>query len=57
MAAVSMQCLPEISYMKPENQGMLYGLLGVAAFSLTLPMTRLAVADLSPVTVGLGRCC
>ncbi len=41
--------------MTTETKGMLYGLLGVAAFSLTLPMTRLAVADLSPTVVGLGR--
>lgn len=31
------------------------GLLGVAAFSLTLPATRVAVASLSPVFVGMGR--
>ncbi len=31
------------------------GLLGVCGFSLTLPMTRLAVAELDPVFVGLGR--
>jgi drug/metabolite transporter (DMT)-like permease len=35
--------------------GMLLGLVGVAIFSLTLPMTRLAVADLDPVWVGLTR--
>ena len=31
------------------------GLVGVASFSLTLPATRLAVAALDPVFVGLGR--
>nr|WP_276510036.1 DMT family transporter [Niveibacterium umoris] len=31
------------------------GFLGVASFSLTFPMTRLAVAELDPVFVGLGR--
>jgi drug/metabolite transporter (DMT)-like permease len=31
------------------------GLLGVFGFSLTLPMTRIAVAELDPVFVGLGR--
>lgn len=41
--------------MTSETKGVLYGLAGVAAFSLTLPMTRLAVADLAPMTVGLGR--
>jgi drug/metabolite transporter (DMT)-like permease len=38
-----------------ESRGMLRGLLGVAIFSLTLPMTRLAVAELDPVWVGLAR--
>ena len=32
-----------------------WGLLGVAAFSVTLPATRVAVASLDPVFVGLGR--
>ncbi len=35
--------------------GSLWGLLGVLAFSLTLPATRLAVADLDSWAVGLGR--
>lgn len=35
--------------------GMLWGLLGVLGFSLTLPFTRIAVAELDPVFVGLGR--
>ncbi|RJG15549.1 DMT family transporter [Massilia cavernae] len=34
---------------------MLLGLVGVAMFSLTLPFTRMAVADLPPVFVALGR--
>ena len=38
-----------------RRQGLLYGLLGVACFSLTLPATRLAVTGLDPVFVGLGR--
>jgi drug/metabolite transporter (DMT)-like permease len=33
----------------------LYGLIGVACFSLTLPATRTAVAELDPTFVGLGR--
>lgn len=41
--------------MDAENKGLLYGLVGVAAFSLTLPMTRLAVSDLPVLVVGLGR--
>lgn len=38
-----------------EVRGLLYGLLAVMAFSLTLPATRVAVAALDPVFVGLGR--
>jgi len=38
-----------------ENAGYVYGLLGVLGFSLTLPATRIAVADLNPTFVGLGR--
>lgn len=36
-------------------QGMAFGFLGVLAFSITLPATRLAVASLDPIIVGLGR--
>lgn len=35
--------------------GLWWGLLGVAAFSLTVPLTRVAVAGLSPLFVGSGR--
>jgi drug/metabolite transporter (DMT)-like permease len=38
-----------------ELKGMLFGLAGVAIFSLTLPFTRLAVAELNPVFVAMGR--
>jgi drug/metabolite transporter (DMT)-like permease len=38
-----------------ETAGYLYGLLGVLGFSLSLPATRIAVADLDPTFVGLGR--
>lgn len=38
-----------------ETRGMLLGLCGVAGFSATLPATRIAVAHLDPVLVGLGR--
>jgi drug/metabolite transporter (DMT)-like permease len=38
-----------------ETRGLKLGLLGVCGFSLTLPMTRIAVAELDPVFVGLGR--
>lgn len=33
----------------------MFGFIGVVSFSLTLPATRLAVAGLDPVFVGLGR--
>jgi drug/metabolite transporter (DMT)-like permease len=41
--------------MSDETRGMLLGLVGVAMFSLTLPFTRMAVADLDPAFVALGR--
>jgi drug/metabolite transporter (DMT)-like permease len=39
----------------PPWEGYGYGFLGVLIFSLTLPMTRLAVAELPPLLIGLGR--
>lgn len=36
-------------------EGYGYGMLGVLVFSLTLPMTRLAVAEMPALLVGLGR--
>ncbi len=39
----------------PETMGFAYGFLGVFIFSLTLPATRVAVADLDATVVGLGR--
>jgi drug/metabolite transporter (DMT)-like permease len=41
--------------MTAETRGMWLGAAGVAIFSLTLPFTRLAVAELNPVLVALGR--
>lgn len=38
-----------------ETRGLLLGALGMVCFSFTLPMTRLAVAELDPLIVGLGR--
>lgn len=38
-----------------ENLGMLLGVGAVTAFSLTLPVTRFVVADMSPLMLGLGR--
>jgi drug/metabolite transporter (DMT)-like permease len=39
----------------PEVTGLLLGLVGVLAFSLTLPMTRFAVAELDPWFLAFGR--
>jgi len=41
--------------MTQETRGMWLGTIGVAIFSLTLPFTRMAVAELNPVLVALGR--
>jgi drug/metabolite transporter (DMT)-like permease len=38
-----------------EHQGLLLGLLGTVMFSVTLPATRLAVADFDPLLVGMAR--
>jgi drug/metabolite transporter (DMT)-like permease len=38
-----------------EGKGLALGFVGVAVFSLTLPVTRLAMADSDPVVFGLGR--
>lgn len=40
---------------RDRQRGLSLGLLGVVAFSGTLPATRVAVAHLDPVFVGLGR--
>ena len=39
----------------PETAGLLLGLVGVLAFSLTLPMTRFAVAELDAWFLAFGR--
>jgi drug/metabolite transporter (DMT)-like permease len=38
-----------------ETLGAIYGLIGVICFSLTFPAMRVAVRDLDPTIVGLGR--
>ena len=41
---------------RSESQaGLLLGLLGVLCFSFTIPATRVAVPELGPIVVGLGR--
>lgn len=39
----------------PRTRGLFFGFLGVLAFSFTVPLTRVAVGDLDPAFVGLGR--
>lgn len=41
--------------MKAETKGMVLGVIGVSAFGLTLPATRMVVPYLDPVFIGLGR--
>jgi drug/metabolite transporter (DMT)-like permease len=41
--------------MKAETKGLWLGLLGVAAFSITLPATRAVVAHVDPLFVSAGR--
>ncbi len=44
-----------INHGDTETLGLIYGFVGVLGFSGTLPATRVAVADLDPTFVGLGR--
>jgi drug/metabolite transporter (DMT)-like permease len=46
---------PPAASITQETRGMLLGLAGVAVFSLTLPLTRLAVRELDPLFVALAR--
>ncbi|MDQ5841098.1 MAG: EamA family transporter, partial [Chloroflexota bacterium] len=41
--------------LRSQPTGLWWGLLGVAAFSFTVPFTRVAVAGLSPLFIGSGR--
>lgn len=47
--------LPTRARLSDESAGMLLGLIGVAIFGMTFPATRLAVAELPPEFVALGR--
>ena len=38
-----------------ETLGYLFGFIGVFIFSFSLPFTRVAVKELDPTFVGLGR--
>lgn len=41
--------------MRVTAKGYIYGAVGMLGFSLTLPATRIAVMDIDPLLVGLGR--
>jgi len=41
--------------MDNETKGMLLGIIGVSAFGLTLPATRIVIPFLNPIFIGLGR--
>lgn len=41
--------------MTAETRGMLIGAVGIAIFSLTLPLTRIAVVELDPFFIAFGR--
>jgi drug/metabolite transporter (DMT)-like permease len=41
--------------LSPSREGLRWGLLGTAAFSFTVPLTRVAVGGLSPLFIGSGR--
>ncbi|WP_224766333.1 DMT family transporter [Nocardioides campestrisoli] len=46
---------PATETSSPPASGLRWGLLGVLAFSFTLPLTRVAVADLPWLFIGAGR--
>ncbi len=51
----SMRIASNATHGNPITQAAVWGSLGVLAFSFSLPATRLAVKDLDPTFVGLGR--
>jgi drug/metabolite transporter (DMT)-like permease len=46
---------PLLSPAPRHGAAYVYGFIGVLVFSMTLPMSRIAVAELDPLLVGLGR--
>lgn len=53
--SASSHCLPAAAADRTRREGLLFGLIGVVCFSVTLPVTRLAVPELGGTFVGLGR--
>ncbi len=46
---------PKPTFLRTETLGYVFGFLGVASFSLTLPATRVAVHAIDPMLVASGR--
>ncbi len=55
MLSLFMRSQSNVTAQSPVTQGLLYGSLGVLAFSFTFPATRVAVGELDATFVGLGR--
>jgi drug/metabolite transporter (DMT)-like permease len=55
MAAQSSAIAPQRKALSTLPAGLGWGLLGVTAFSFTLPLTRVALDGLSPLFIGAGR--
>ncbi|MFD1145602.1 DMT family transporter [Saccharothrix hoggarensis] len=55
MSEHSSATLNPAATLSPSRVGLWWGLLGVAAFSFTVPFTRVAVGGLSPLFIGAGR--
>src|SRR5215217_7743425 len=51
-SSATLQTPPVLS---PARAGLAWGLLGVLAFSFTVPFTRVAVGGFSPLFIGSGR--
>ncbi|MBF6167905.1 DMT family transporter [Streptomyces gardneri] len=55
MSVQSSATVKSTTPLSPRPTGLTWGLVGVAAFSLTMPLTRVAVGGLSPLFIGSGR--
>ncbi len=55
MRTSTLQVRPATSVGTRRSAGLLWGLVGVTAFSFTLPFTRVAVEGMSPLFIGAGR--
>ncbi|ONI83568.1 EamA family transporter [Saccharothrix sp. ALI-22-I] len=55
MSGNSSATLDTTATLSPSRAGLWWGLLGVAAFSFTVPFTRVAVGSFSPLFIGSGR--